>query len=62
MARKSWTEKLDAAIFKKFGVKTETTFNIFAFRHVTSPADGKTPLTDEIHAFIREWMDQHAPA
>lgn len=57
-----WPAKLDAAIKRKFGVKINTFFDLLGTMcYVTRPADGKTPLTDEIHKFIGQWMDKHVP-
>lgn len=60
---KNWPKKLDAAIKRKFGVKTKTFFDLFgSMRYVTRPADGKKPLTDESHTFIQTWMNKNVPA
>lgn len=55
-------QKLDAAIKRKFGIKTETYFDLIGSMHyVTVTAYHKAPLTDEIHKFIRKWMDEKVP-
>jgi len=61
MAKRAWPQRLDAAIKKKLGVKTDNYWNLIAMRYVTSSADGKTPLSDEIHAFIGKWMNDNVP-
>lgn len=57
-----WPKKLDAAIKRKFGIKTETFFDLIgSMRYVTRRADGK-PLKKEIHKFIGEWTNKNVPA
>lgn len=60
-----WPKKLDAAIKRKFGVKTKTFFDLLgSMRYITIPTGGKNPkpLTDEIHKFINSWMTRNVPA
>lgn len=55
---KNWPELLDAAIMLRFGVETETFYDFYGeMTYVTAPKDGETPLTDEIHTFIKRWME-----
>ncbi len=57
-----WPKKLDAAIKRKFGVKTETFFDLIgSMRYVTRAAGGKN-LPKKVHAFIEAWMNKNVPA
>ena len=63
MAKKkqtAWPKRLDAAIKEKFGVETETYFNIIALAYVTRRTDDKS-LGKKIHSFISKWMDENVP-
>lgn len=55
-----WPQRLDAAIKKKFGVETETFFDLIgSMRYLTHRPDGK-PLAKKIHTFIGQWMAANA--
>lgn len=52
-----WPKRLDADIKINLGVETETYYDLLgSMRYVTEPKDGKTPLSNEVHAYIEKWM------
>lgn len=58
-----WTERLDADIKRDMGVETDTYFDLLGcMKFVTAPADGKTPLTEAVHDYIRTWKTENAVA
>lgn len=58
---KPWTDRLDAAIQRKFKRKTTTFYDLLgSMRYITAP-DDNIPLTDEHHEFIRRWMKRNKP-
>ena len=62
MEKDDWAERLDAAFKEKFGREVDTSYDLLgSMRFITSPTDG-VPLTDEHHAFIRQWMAANVSA
>ena len=64
MAQKdeNWPERLDADIQRDLGVETETFYDLLgSMRYVTTPKDGETPLTDDVHQYIENWMNENRP-
>lgn len=59
----NWPAKLDADIKRDMGVETETVFDLLgSMSYVTTPKDGKTPLPDSVHDYIKGWMSGRAAA
>ena len=54
----NWPKRLDAAIKRKFGLRTETFYDVFGtMRYVTAMKDLRKRLPNKVHIFVRKWME-----